>query len=252
MSATISYIRENQLRKLKSSIEENLAVYRSGTPDWPAFLEDENFLRTSSIQMDEDMVARVRMPEEGDTRDVENCVIVYESLKNLTLQQASDERVWALLTHFGLWEYVQRRWPLDGIESEAAAIRSVRNHYFVSGVRGLFRDNGVSRLWWMGWIASRCPHFSMEQTLQILLHQSDVRANLLERSSFGMSAEIFSAVIKRLGESYEGDKALFERRVFREFMKRLNRRGGKVALNALEAGQLDGLIGDTLDGIQTA
>ena len=251
MSATVSYIRESQLRQLKNAVADNLGVYLSGNPDWPAFFEGESFLRRSSIPMGEDLAARVRMPRDGNTMDAENCAVVYESLKGLTLQQAADERVWAHLAHFGLWEYVRRRWPLDENKPEAA-VRAVRNHYFVSGVRGLFRDNGVSRLWWMGWIASRCPHFSMEKTLEILLHQSDVRANLLERSSFGMSAEIFSAVMKRLGESYEGDRSLFERSTFREFMKRLNRTGGKVALNALEPERLDGLVSDTLSGILSA
>lgn len=251
MTATVSYIRENQLRKLKSAVEDNLDAYLSGAPDWPAFFEGDNILRVSSIPMAEDLTARIRMPQDGKTMDAENCVIVYESLKDLTLQQATDERVWARLAHFDLWDYVQRRWPLDPNKREQAA-RSVRAHYFVSGVRGFFRDNGVSRLWWMGWIASRCPHFSIERTLEILLHQSDVRANLLERSSFGMSAEIFSAVMKRLGESYEDDKSLFERRRFREFMKRLNRRGGKVALNALESKQLDDLIAGTLSDIPSA
>lgn len=251
MDATVSYVREKHLRKLKSAVADNLGVYLSGDSDWPAFFEGENFLRSSSIPMAGDLPARIRMPRDGNMMDAENCVIVYESLKGLTLQQAADERVWALLTHFELWDYVRRRWPLDPGNAEKAA-RSVRAHYFVSGVRGFFRDNGVSRLWWMGWIASRCPHFGIERTLEILLHQSDVRANLLERSSFGMSAEIFSAVMKRLGESYEGDRSLFERGTFREFMKRLNRAGGKVALNALEPERLDGLIADTLGGLPPA
>lgn len=247
MTSTVSYIREKQLRKLKDAVEDNLGIYLSGTPDWPAFFEDEDTFRSSSIPMAEDLPSRIRMPQDEETMDAENCVIVYESLKDLTLQQATDERVWARLTHFDLWDYVQRRWPLNPNKPEQA-MRSIRAHYFVSGIRGFFRDNGVSRLWWMGWIASRCTHFSIERTLEILLYQSDVRANLLERS-YGMSAEIFNAVMKQLGESYEGDKSLFERKRFRELMKFLNRRGGKVALNALEPKQLDDMISGALDDI---
>ena len=257
MVATVSYIRENQLRQLKSSVEDNLEVYLSPeTPDGQAFFEvgeSESLLRSSSIPIAENLAERIRMPEDGNTMDAENSIIVYESLKDLTLQQATDERVWAYLTHFDLRNYVRVRWPQDrDPDNPERAIRNIRMHYFVSGVRGCFRDNGVSRLWWMGWIASRCQHFSVEKTLEILLYRSDVRANLLERSSFGMSAEIFNAVMKRLGESYEEEEQpLFKRSTFREFMKRLNRIGGRVALNALDPGQLDKLLGDIISDIDT-
>lgn len=251
MTVTVSYLRESHLKKLKGSIEGNLATYLSGDPDWPAFFEGEDFMRTSSIPMVADLAECICMPEKGDMKDAENSATVYKSLEGLTLQQAADERVWAYLTHFRLWEYVQRRWPLDAGKPEVA-IRKIRAHYFVSGGRGFYRDNGIARLWWTGWIASNCLHFGIERTLEILLHQSDVRANLLDRSSFGMSVEIFSAVMKRLEESYEGDRSLFKRQRFRDLMKHLNRRGGKVALNALEPEQLDNLIAGMLGNISSA
>lgn len=259
MSTTVSYFREKQLHKLKIAVAENLEVYRTGNSDWPSFFEGEGFLHPTTIPMADDLV--LHMPKDKDkdknkgkdenTMDAENCVLVYEALKNLTPQQATDERVWAYLTHFQFWEYVQKRWPLP--KDPEKAKRSVLAHYFISGSRGFFRDNAISRLWWMGWIASRCPHFAIERTLEILLHKSDVRANLLERSSFAMSEEIFNVVMKRLGESYDSeDKGLFERKPFREFMKRLNRRGGKVVLNALEEKQLDSLTVEMLPNNQSA
>lgn len=246
MTATVVYLRQKQLSKLKTAVKDNLDAYSLRSPDWHAFFNGEEYERFSTIKMAEDLPAQIRMPNDNNTMDAENCIIVYKSLRNLSPQQAADERVWAHFTHFGLREYVQRRWPLDKNDAKKKE-QSVLAHYFASGARGLFRDNAVSRLWWMGRIADRCPYFSINKTLEILLYQADVRANLLERSSFGMSAEIFSAVIKWLEKSYNRNKLLFERNTFRDFMKHLNRKGGRVVLNALDENQLDKLISHILE-----
>lgn len=244
---TIPYIRKNQLGKLRNAVKNNIELYKSEEPhDWNAFFGNEQFIRSSSIPVSEDIGSHIQMPENKDLKDAENSIIIYEALKDLTPQQATDERVWAYFTHFELWEYVQHRWPLKENAREEAAVRYIQAHYFLSGVRGFFRDNAVSRLWWMGWVASHCHHFNAEKTLEILLYQSDVRANLLERASFGMSKEIFSAVMKWLGKSYDGEKVLFQRETFRQLMKHLNRKGGRIMLNALKPKQLSDLIEKTL------
>ena len=123
----------------------------------------------------------------------------------------------------------------------------------------MIRDNAVSRLWWMGYIASRCHDYDLKKTLNILLRDSDVRASLLERSSMSMSNEIFSGVVRLLGKSLdersEDDKAedkspsIYVRKNFRELMKMLNRRGGRIMLNALDAQQLDDILNDMADKI---
>ena len=84
----------------------------------------------------------------------------------------------------------------------------------------------------------------METTLNILLRDSDVRANLLERSSTSMSKEVFSGVIRVLGKSLEADNkpAIYKRKNFRALMKMLNRRGGRIMLNALGEKQLDDML----------
>ncbi len=118
-------------------------------------------------------------------------------------------------------------------------------HYFVTGSRGLIRDNAIARLWWMGNHASRCRDYELEYTLHLLLRDSDVRANLLERSSLSMSEEIFSGVIRVLHKSKKGSNKMgdiYKRENFRALMKMLNRRGGRIMLNALTAQQLDDML----------
>lgn len=255
MPSTLRYFRESALAHLKQNIEDNLEGYLEEGTDWESLFEGRPFRRPSSIEVDDELADSIQSPAEGASAreraelDGPNSIAVYNALRSLTPQQATHERIWAYLAHFDLQDYVRRRWPVASDDTEAGRKRAqadIRAHYFVSGGRGLLRDNGVSRLWWMGWIAHRCIHFSEAKALEILLYRADVRANLLERSSFGMSPEIFNGVMKLLGESYETDeKALFGRAEFRGLMKLLNRSGGRIMLNALSPEQLD----DVLQGL---
>ncbi|MDD9810539.1 MAG: DUF6339 family protein [Gammaproteobacteria bacterium] len=189
-------------------------------------------------------------PTEEDSK---NIIVVFDAL-DLSPQQASDERIWTYATHCLAKKYVAQRWNKIP-ENDAKAVDYIVAHYFVSGVRGLFRDNAIARLWWMGQIASRCKDYELERVLQILLRPgvADVRANLLERHGLSMSAEVFSGVVRVLGRALDAhgnaggqentNPAIYERNTFRSFMKSLNRRGGRIVLNALSREQLD----ETLD-----
>ncbi len=247
----IKYLKQLSADRLKQAVaEKNITVYSEQTPDWASILGDD-FVRASSIEVvggalaDRISMPKVKIQKGGDSddaggddqmSDIANCLTVYDALKNLTPQQAADERVWLYFTHIVLWDYVRIRWPLPKKEDDK--VKQIKLHYLVPAQRGLIRNNAVARLWWMGHAAHRCRIFDPEKTLQILLYKSDVRANLLERPSLAASEEIFDAVMKILGESFDGTKEVFERGGFRTLMKHLNRVGGRRMLNALDADML--------------
>ena len=113
--------------------------------------------------------------------DAQNALIVYDALKYLTPHQASIERLWAYLCHFDCRQYVAARWLNRRPDNEKDAVREVRNHFFASGNRALIRDNGVSRLWWLGKIAHDVAPDGPREFLTLLLHRQDVRSALIER-----------------------------------------------------------------------
>lgn len=55
----------------------------------------------------------------------------------------------------------------------------------------------------------------------------------MERPTTSQNVTVFSAVLTRLNESYDGDKQLFDRDRFRSIMKNLNLKGGVKLLAAL-------------------
>ncbi len=251
------FFRQNTLDALEASIDQNLPWYRGENDNAPSPISDEYGEMSDSTSTDFSCFDALNS-NCADSDDLKNVIVIYNAFKFLSPQQASDGRIWSYATHCLAENYVRQRWnniPKD----DDKATKYIRSHYFVSGTRGLIRDNAVARLWWMGHIASRCRDYDLERTLTILLRDSDVRASLLERSSLSMSNEIFSGVVRLLGKSLndcsakdkkeDKDPNIYKRENFRELMKMLNRRGGRIMLNALDAQQLDDILNDMADKI---
>ena len=175
--------------------------------------------------------------------DAVNALAVFGSLAELSPYQASDERVWTYLCHNECRSYVAARW-LRGFEPDSSgAVERILNHFFVRGNRSLIRDNGVSRLWWLGSIAHKVDPAEPRRFLDILLYRQDVRSALIERPSVSMNLGVLKAIYAVMKEDFETEnKALFQRNPFREWMKNLNRRGGVILLDAVPPPALDTLI----------
>ena len=99
----------------------------------------------------------------------------------------------------------------------------------------------------MSLICSRVERLSLERTLQVFLHQSDVRANIVERPTTSQNVSVLSSVIEKLEESYATDKALYERERFRLMMKELNLKGGIKLLEVLDLSEVKKLVTECAD-----
>ena len=181
--------------------------------------------------------------------DATDSLALYALLSSLTAQQASDERLWVGLTHIELYEYVRKRWKAafrEGTTKDSKA-RYIRDHWFVAGTRGFYRDNGVSRLWWMGKILTniaRETHLAAANVGELLLRQADVRANLIERSSTASNIPVASEIVLSLQHFVETEKEerIYDRQVFRQWMIRINQLGGTLVLDAIPRPTLSHLV----------
>lgn len=151
--------------------------------------------------------------------------------------------------------WLERMREADGEEKK----KNIRNHFFARDARGLIRDNGLSRLWWLGYIASKVDLKNPHEFLEIIYHKQDIRSALIERPSVSMNLTVLKAVYrvmkKHWGNATDKDKvSLFERDIFRDWMRRINRRGGVLLLDALGSTNLSRLVteeaGKALDGTE--
>ena len=225
----VRLIKLKKLNELFGQIEYNLENYRTGNFDYLRndsanyieILHEVDNLNFSKIQC-----------TEIDHKEVENCIMLYDFMHNLSRYHARDERLWVYLVHTDLLDYSRKRWPIP--ENDELAIKHIRTHFFVNGARGFERDNTVARLWWMAFLCNRVQGIPIQDVLTCLLYKSDVRANIIERPTTSLNKNLFNSVIKKLHTSYIGDKSLFERDKFRSLMKEINLLGGVKLLSSLE------------------
>ena len=238
---SLRYYTAEALGDLRKRIAEYLNWYY--TPEGsPPFGAPVGGLRDSSLKAPALSERLATDADNPSSTDVENALIVYEALSGLTPHQASIERMWAYLCHWDCPQYVATRWLGQRPERDEDAVRKIENHFFARGNRALVRDNGVSRLWWLGKIAHDVDPKNPREFLTILLHRQDVRSALIERPSVSTSRRVLRGIFEVMQEHWSDGGALFIRDTFRSWMMALNRRGGVVLLDALQEDALRRLL----------
>jgi len=235
------FFKAQYVRELTSSIRDNLDLYRSGNFDLVA--DDPDYYFETSLDIDEVKLSQVKC-DSTNHMEVENCILVYEGMGEITHHLAREDRLWTYLTHTLLLEYARNRWPIPADDEKA--INHIKNHFFCVGARGIERDNATSRLWWMASLCDRTNVLSLQDSLTCLLLQTDVRANIVERPTTSQNLNIFSLILKKLHDSYITAQKLFERERFRSFMKWLNLVGGVKLLAALPENRVSKIIDDCI------
>lgn len=235
--SNLQLFRAQTVSQLFSDVAKNLDLYRSG--DFTDLLHDQSHFLDSTCSTDEEALKKITCTTENDN-EVECCLSVLQAIRGVSSYLARDERLWARLCHIELLEYARTRWPIPA--NDEKAVTHIRKHFFAKGARGIERDNAVSRLWWMATICSKVKGLSLERSLTAFLYQSDVRANIVERPTTSQNEALLSSVVNKLYESYNGDKALYEREKFRTVMKNLNLEGGVRLLEVLGNKELSKLV----------
>ena len=231
-------IRLSHLEALKSNIGKNLEGYRNA--DMSVFPDPQQISFEIDIDGDLDALADL-LPSRSHEHEVENCLTVFKSFSGISPELARDERLWVYVTHYHALTHATSRWPIP--EADEDAHKTISTHYFAGTKRSIERDNVISRLWWMAYIASKAKSGSHRSNLDALLQFSDVRAAVVERPTVSRSSSLLTAVLERLRDAHihyqeTGEKGLFDRHTFRALMKQLNSVGGHVLLDCLEQSQL--------------
>lgn len=244
------YLRKNALEELREAVPDNLSKYRAGSFSY--LTADPSRYFEAAFDFDATKLAGIQVGDDGAFREEDNCAICYRALPELTPYEARDERLWVYFTHTHLLPYSRMRWPIpDDVD---AAVSHIRTHFFARDKRQIERDNAVSRLWWMAHLCKRVEDLPLEESLRVLLYKSDVRANIIERPTASQCTEVFSAIVKKLHTSFNGEKKLFDRAKFRPLMMRINSIGGVKLLDCMSERQLSALLTGIIEhdlGMQT-
>ncbi len=234
----IKFMKRSALDDLKKSdLSKNIKYYKGGN-GWLAtkYNIDELFKTYTKVEFpDFKLIA-----SEGTQNDYDNMKILYEALKELTLSQASDERIWAGLAHTYCWDYMQIRWPLTD-KKEKQKDHVLNNYFFWNSTKAIFL-NGLSRLWWYAKYTYD-ERFDNPYELTKYICDNDINGKIfyLLSCKFVSNPEIFKAIIIAIKEFEEENRKL-SRDEFKQLVPYLNRVSGKIVFDTLSEQDINELV----------
>ena len=242
----LKYMKNDAIDLLKNyDLNENLKNY-SGDNSWLITKYQNNgidlFGSYEKIQFKDFTL----ICSESSANDFENMKIIYESLKELTNSQASDERIWAGLAHNYCWEYMQKRWPLPEDKNKMRS-HILNNYFFWNSTKAVFL-NGISRLWWYAKYTYD-ESFENPYMLTKYICENDLNGKIYPLLScrFAMDPQIFKNILLSIKEYEEEKNTKLSRDQFGELKKYLNRLSGKIVIDTLSFNELKKKIYSKLD-----
>lgn len=232
----LSYLSTKALDKLYLNIETNKDRYLNG--DFADLSEYGDLSIPLNVQVDLDLLTKLD-PSGTPEAEVENTLLVWRGLHNLTPALACEDRIWTRLSHFECLKYSRERWLKA--KDEGGILKNIRTHFFADGITGCRDDHSISRLWWNAKIAKNSRPNDQRGALNLMLKTADIRSNFIERS-WTVSRPSVAASILRLMDH----KAWItnSERNYREFMKTVNRKGGGIVFEFMSDTQIDKFMYD--------
>jgi len=228
----LPFLSQEATDRLIRNIPANLGRYRSG--ETSELINDVD-CRASRIEVADP--PPLTGTEGSASEDFNASRRVFQWLADLTPVQASDERLWVYLTHRVYPEYVHARWgsALDGSTQPTAR---VEDRWFFRGEGvATFVRNGLSRLWWFGYLTydrGLGDHFEFTE---ILLGLQEIQVAMLERR-FGRSRNVLRAILEILKRSNRLEEVPRRGGVIQGWAKDINTYGGAFILDALPQDRL--------------
>lgn len=188
--------------------------------------------------------------------DLNNCKIIYEKLQFLSESQASDERLWAGLTHATFYEYMRKRWGYGygkkpkSVEKEVGEILT-RFFYKNSGRSGFYR-NTLAKCWWVGHNTYNPNNARNHFESLDIIGSNDLNSKINElffNFTFSSNPHIMTAIIETLRSFREEGRHLLVREHIRPAMSYLNAIGGSVVIDCLEKEAITEIFTDAIEAI---
>lgn len=167
--------------------------------------------------------------DKPSSTDIENIKILYTGLKDLNDSFATDERLWAGLSHTLFYDYLLKRWP------DKYSSKDILNHFFFEGSKPrCFMVNTLARLWWLGrktYVEGSDNNF---EVLDYIAHDINGYAFTLFGSNWSNSERsrklFFESIFK-----YENDtNETVGRNLFNDVMQYMNGICGIYAIDACD------------------
>ena len=245
-------MRESSFDKLRTAIAPNQGRYAGEQPWLGSFFGSSAWRFESDLVQAPQLVLKIPESKAAFTEsDLENTRIVYAGLRHLSPLQAADPRLWAYLTHEAHWEYMRKRWPIEG-DGKRDPLKFIQERYlFMPNLSRALIRNGIARLWWYGYCSYDAKRSDPFELTAVLLKNLDVTQSILERA-FSLNRSVTQTVLEILLEREQMGRPFYLRYQVRELARYLVRVGGVTILDALDKAELRGLIAAKVEQLAAA
>ena len=239
--------------QLRLAAEEDPESYLDPAIDFGAVLAGRgvsNYVEETEITTNRPIaltpVADGSFPNRADRQALD----FYRSFDGMTPRQATDERLWAWMTHFRLHAYGLERWRRS---ANVNMKNYVRSHWFSSGSTDAFwRHNTASRTWWMAHTALKAAQgaagsFSAADALRAFADTASFY-HIPMYYNFTRDPMILGEVVRAILNEAEGINA--EKGTY-ALLRRLNLMGGTQLLPLLPREQFREKVVDDVERIMS-
>lgn len=216
--------------RLRQSAAANAPRYQSDVPWLDEFAGGKPYMLESRFIVDP-APSLITSRDGNPKHDAENARRVFTWLRQLTPVVAMEERLWSCLSHGVFSDYMRARWPVD---SDSVVHR---RYLFEGQTFSALSRNGISRLWWAGYLTIDESRKNTFELTDILFLRQDIQVAVLERS-FGKCRKVRTAVLEFLRDHRDWlAEESFGKRI-QVLVRELNLLGGVAILDAMPAAEI--------------
>lgn len=166
------------------------------------------------------------------SNDVDNIKKIYSNFIELNDSFASDERLWAGLSHTTFYDYVLDRFPLVGKNVE----NDILNHFFFRIAKPrCYMVNTLSRLWWIGRLTYCSERENKYELLDYISHDINGYAFTLYGSNWSNNKETLNSFFNAIFAFEKDHRTSVKRELFNDAIKYVQCLTGKIILDACDS-----------------
>jgi len=226
----IQFMKDDSAYALKKYMKYAKNHYTDDNVDWIKSItnNDDNFGILKKEFDDFELI----ISDKPEKDDIENMKIIYDSLKNLTDSQASDERLWAGLSHTKFWNYMQKRWPLPN-DSDKWEKHILQHYFFTHGLRSILL-NGIARLWWYARLTYDETNIANPYELtEYMAKDINGKAYMLFGSNFSNNRRLQRLFLYTIKKYEEDNNFVLTREDFNQMRRKVVLWSGKTLIDAI-------------------
>lgn len=235
----LKFITDETLMDLRTNYEAYKEHYYNKDDEWfEHYFSKEGRVLESKIDFE---MPELNMDENFTISDSENVRIIHDSLKHLTISQATQEKLWSGLAHLQLRDYFYYRMAqeLEGKNDK----RINTGIFFKNGKKRSLFVNVIARLWWVGHMTYDGTNKDNPYWLTDFFTGKDfsARATIFFASNFTSNRNITRGVLKVLYR-WEKNGIQVKRDHFVQANKYLNVVGGAMVLDMLTTDEVEDML----------